>query len=157
MMKFPLLMPSFWAVITSSITHWCPNCHSSNIAGNGHTRHGNQRCLCHDCGKTRVLIAKRSKVLHGFLEKALRERLSLRGITRIFGVSVQTLLLLRQLAEALPAFPGALCATDALVFEDGPVSPSSDEVLHLALQARLLHQHLLIITRLRRRALRVRL
>ena len=38
-----------------------------------------------------------------FLEKALRERRSLRGIARIVGLSVQTLLLLlRRLAQALP-------------------------------------------------------
>lgn len=92
-------------MIITSIVHWCPNCHSTNIVKNGHTRHGNQRCLCHDCHKTRVLIPKRSSAGHTMIEKALRERLSLRGIARIFGLSVQTvLLLLRQLGQALPAF-----------------------------------------------------
>jgi len=39
------------------------------------------------------------------LEKALRERLSLRGICRIFNLSLETVLLvLRHLATALPAF-----------------------------------------------------
>ena len=92
-------------MITTSITHWCPHCRSTNIVKNGHTRHGNQRCLCHDCGKTRVLIPKRTTHLHPFLEKALRERLSLRGIARIFGIAVPTLLLiLGHLARALPSF-----------------------------------------------------
>ena len=36
------------------------------------------------------------------MEKALRERISLRGIARVFGVSLQTvLLLLQRLAQAL--------------------------------------------------------
>ena len=92
-------------MITTRITHGCPNCRSTHITGNGHTRDGNGRCLCHDCGKTRVLIPRRTNALHSFLEGALRERLSLRGLGRLFGLSVQTvLLLLRQLAEALPAF-----------------------------------------------------
>ena len=93
-------------MISTSITHWCPNCHSINIVKNGHTRHGNQRCLCHDCGKTRVLVPHRITTKHlDMIEKALRERLSLRGISRIFDLSLETvLLLLRKLATALPAF-----------------------------------------------------
>jgi len=96
-------------MIITSITHWCPNCHSTNIVKNGHTRHGNQRCLCKDCRKTRVLIPRRTKDLDDLMEKALRERLSLRGIARIFGVSVQTvLLLLQRLARSLPALRHSL-------------------------------------------------
>ena len=92
-------------MITTSTTHWCPACHSTKIVKNGHTRHGNQRCLCHDCGKTRVLVPKRSASLKSFLKKALRERLSLRGIARIFSISLQTVLLvLDHLARSLPAF-----------------------------------------------------
>lgn len=101
-------------MITTSITHWCPNCRSSNIVKNGHTRHGNQRCLCHDCGKTRVLIPRRSSALNDFLEKALRERLSLRGIARIFGISLQTVLwLLKYLACELPAFKHSVAPAEA--------------------------------------------
>ena len=101
-------------MIVTSITHWCPNCHSTNIVKNGHTRHGNQRCLCHDCGKTCVLIPRRDKDLDHFMEKALRERLSLRGIARIFGVSIQrVLLLLQRLARSLPGLRHSLTPAQA--------------------------------------------
>ena len=96
-------------MIVTSITHWCPACQSINIVQNGHTRHGNQRCRCKDCGNTRVLIPRRTSHLDRFMEKALLERLSLRGITRIFGVSIQTvLLLLQRLASTLPALRTSL-------------------------------------------------
>ena len=96
-------------MIITSITHWCPACHSTNIVKNGHTTYGRQRCLCHDCGKTRVLIPKHDSRLKRFMEKALLERISLRGIARVFGVSLQTvLLLLQQLAQQLPALRHSL-------------------------------------------------
>ena len=96
-------------MIITSILHWCPACHSTNIVKNGHTTYGQQRCLCHACGKTRVLIPKRDKHLDRFMEKALLERISLRGIARVFGVSLRTVLLLLQgLAQQLPALRHSL-------------------------------------------------
>ena len=73
-------------MIITSIIHWCPACHSTQIVKNGHTTYGRQRCLCQACGKTRVLIPKRESHLEHFIEKALLERISLRGIARVFGV-----------------------------------------------------------------------
>ncbi|HMB92981.1 MAG TPA: IS1 family transposase, partial [Rhodothermales bacterium] len=76
---------------------------------NGHTTYGAQRCLCHDCHKTRVLVPRRDKSLFAFIERAWRERLSLRTIARIFKVSLQSvLLLLRHLAQSLPALKRSL-------------------------------------------------
>lgn len=96
-------------MLSTSIVHWRPACHSTNIVKNGHTQYGAQRCKCHTCGKTRVRIPKRERHIRDFVEQALRERLSLRGIARIFGVSVQTiLLLLKGLAQALPALKRSL-------------------------------------------------
>ena len=101
-------------MISTSITHWCPHGQSTHIVNNGHTRHGNQHCLCHDCGKTRVLMPKRNKDLDRFMEKTLRERLSLRGSARLFGVSLHTVLLsVQRLARSLPALRHALMPAQA--------------------------------------------
>ncbi len=84
-----------------------------------------------------MLIPKRESPIRDFVENALRERLSLRGIARIFGVSVQTVwLLLKGLVEALPSLKASLMPSepgdvlepwanstvlseDVVVFEDG--------------------------------------
>ena len=58
-------------MITSSITHWCPTCHSTNIVGNGHTTYGAQRCLCPDCGRTRLLVPRRQESITAFAVAAL--------------------------------------------------------------------------------------
>lgn len=101
-------------MIVTSITHWCPACHSANIVKNGHTACGAQRCLCHDCRKTRVLIPRRHKSINAFVEGALRERLWLRGIARICSVSLQAvLLLLRLLARRLPSLEASLAPSQA--------------------------------------------
>jgi insertion element IS1 protein InsB len=83
----------------------CPACQSIQIVKNGHTRHGNQRVKCHNCGKTRVLMPKKQPLDLAMMERACRERLSLRGIARVFKVSLQTVLLVVKLAsQELPAF-----------------------------------------------------
>ena len=55
---------------------------------NGFTKEGNQRVLCHDCGKSRVLHRKFS---HDFDFEAVRrsflERMSLCGVSRVFLIS----------------------------------------------------------------------
>ena len=55
---------------------------------NGFTHGGNQRVLCNDCGKTRVLHRKFS---HNFDFEAVRrsflERMSLCGVSRVFLIS----------------------------------------------------------------------
>lgn len=67
----------------------CRHCNSSDLVKNGKTRHGNQRCLCHTCGKTLVLTPKESNI-ERYKEQIIlsfRERLSLRGICRVFKIS----------------------------------------------------------------------
>jgi len=65
----------------------CPNCSSINIVKNGHTIYGAQRCLCHDCGKTRVIEKKEKIDNTEFIQRSFLERLSLRGICRVFKLS----------------------------------------------------------------------
>jgi len=75
----------------------CPNCSSINIVKNGHTIYGAQRCLCHDCGKTRVIEKKEKIDNTEFIQRSFLERLSLRGICRVFKLSFSTLYLLLNL------------------------------------------------------------
>lgn len=71
----------------------CPSCHSTNIKKNGHTYYGKQNHQCKACGRQFVLnnhhtITKWVKIR---IKNALKERLSLRAICRIFGVSLSWL------------------------------------------------------------------
>jgi insertion element IS1 protein InsB len=90
----------------TSIVHTCPQCGSTNLVKNGHTTYGAQRCLCHDCGKTKVVNPVRKvRSLQEVQQvyRAFRERCSLRGIARIFNLSLETLLVLvARLVEQLP-------------------------------------------------------
>lgn len=110
-------------MIVTATVHQCPHCHSPNIVKNGHTCYGAQRCLCHDCGKTRVLTRRRPHVgpdQQAMIDRALRERLSLRGICRIFLVSMDRLLKrIRYLVSRLPDLAHTL------------LPPRGDDVLEL--------------------------
>ena len=68
----------------------CPSCQSTNIKKNGHTYYGKQNHRCKCCGRQFVLnnhhtIKQDAKDL---IKRCLKERLSLRAICRIFGVSL---------------------------------------------------------------------
>jgi transposase-like protein len=67
----------------------CRACGSENIVKNGRNKASNAQYHCKDCGAYRVLVPKsaeqperRRQVL-----QAYRERASLRGLGRIFGVT----------------------------------------------------------------------
>ena len=68
----------------------CPSCYSTNIKKNGHTHYGKQNHRCKDCGRQFVLQNKHTKsaTTKSLIKNALKERLSLRGICRIFDVSL---------------------------------------------------------------------
>ncbi len=71
----------------------CSHCQSENIVRNGKTNNGKQRYLCRSCGKNSrddpqpngYPPAEREQIL-----RAYQERSSLRGLTRTFGVSRNT-------------------------------------------------------------------
>ena len=74
-------------------TYTCDQCGSSNLVKNGTNKCGNPQYHCKDCGVYRVLNpqigyddAKRQQVL-----RAAQERVSLRGLERIFGIARQTI------------------------------------------------------------------
>ncbi len=71
----------------------CPNCQSHEIKKNGKTHYGKQNHQCKDCKRQFVLdnthtIGEASRNL---IKNALKERISLRGICRIFDVSLSWL------------------------------------------------------------------
>jgi len=71
----------------------CPACRLSHIKRNGHTHYGVQNYQCLECGRQFVeqhdTISPEEKDL---IEKLLLERISLRGICRVLGVALTSLL-----------------------------------------------------------------
>ena len=73
----------------------CPTCDSTNTKKNGHIHNGKQNHCCKECGRQfvsnpqQILIssAKREQI-----RKLLLERIPLRGICRVEGVSLRWLL-----------------------------------------------------------------
>src|SRR5512135_1084475 len=79
-------------MIRTSITHFCPHCGSENRVKNGHDDKGAQKYHCKSCGSYGTLQAQRgySQVLRAQVKRAVLERISLRGIERLFGLSRRT-------------------------------------------------------------------
>ncbi len=76
-----------------TITLQCPFCQSDQLVKYGHTPNGKQRYKCQDCGRQHrenpapqgYLPERREEIL-----RAYEERSSLRGLSRTFGVSRNT-------------------------------------------------------------------
>ena len=71
----------------------CRHCESANITRQGLTKNGKQRYICHDCGR----YCRDNPQPNGYPQseremilRAYDERSSLRGLTRTFGVSRNT-------------------------------------------------------------------
>jgi transposase-like protein len=71
----------------------CYHCGSERVNKSGKTRNGKQRFKCRACGRS----LREDRQTHGYslerkeeILRAYEERTSLRGLTRIFGVSRQT-------------------------------------------------------------------
>ena len=91
-------------IITTQIEH-CPKCNSINIIKNGTDYKNSQKYHCHDCNsygtlkaRSRYPEATKRQVLQTYLE-----RVSMRGIERIYGIARATLASwLEKAAQALP-------------------------------------------------------
>ncbi len=71
----------------------CRHCDSANIVRNGLTTNGKQRFLCHDCRRRSRVNPQPNGYTDEEREEILRayeERSSLRGLSRTFGVSRNT-------------------------------------------------------------------
>jgi IS1 family transposase/transposase-like protein len=74
-------------------THNCPKCESLEIISNGTDYKGDQKYYCHECQAYGTLSAsaRYTEEQKEMVLRAYQERVSMRGITRIFGVSRPTL------------------------------------------------------------------
>ena len=73
----------------------CPHCSSSRVKKNGHTHNGKQNHYCKDCRTQFVLNPVSGRIsaeTKDLVKRLLLERLSLRGICRVVGVSLPWLL-----------------------------------------------------------------
>ena len=92
-------------MIVTIIVHACPKCGSTNIVKNGTDYKGAQKYHCHTCGAFGTLPAYKRDALpiKEWALRAYRERASMRGVERIFGIARQTLA--RWLIEAANRLP----------------------------------------------------
>jgi transposase-like protein len=92
-------------MIQVTITYECPRCGSVDMVRNGHDYKGSQKYHCKACGSYGTLHGQRGydNQRHEQVERALLERVSLRGIARIFQMSRKTVARwLHRLLEHLP-------------------------------------------------------
>lgn len=71
----------------------CTHCDSTQVIRHGFSRYGKQRYKCHSCGRCCTSESGSNAYDEATKERILRayqERTSLRGLTRIFGVSRNT-------------------------------------------------------------------
>ena len=99
-------------MIQQVITYQCPECGSLNLEKNGKDYKGSQKYHCLDCNDYGTLEAQPRAYPKFFKEwviRAYRERASMRGIQRIFGVARQTLARwLKEKATTLPELSDTL-------------------------------------------------
>ena len=82
-------------MLSTTIVHVCLRCGSDAIRKNGHADNGAQRAKCLTCKSTFVLQPKGARYDQRFKDQvvaASQDRMSLRGITRTFGVCRKTIL-----------------------------------------------------------------
>ena len=79
-------------MIQTIVTHTCPKCGSENMVRNGHDYKGDQKYHCKNCLSYGTLNAqpRYDKRIRRQVKRAVLERISLRGIERLFGVSRHT-------------------------------------------------------------------
>ena len=87
-------MRAFWMLSTIKV-HVCARCGSERIYKNGHANNRAQRAKCLECGRTFILEPKGPLHDDAFKKQVVRayqDRMSLRGITRTFGVYYKTII-----------------------------------------------------------------
>ena len=82
-------------MLSTTIVHVCQRCGSERIRKNGRAENGDQRAKCLDCERTFILEPAGphySPAFKGQVVAAYQDRMSIRGITRTFGVCYETVL-----------------------------------------------------------------
>ena len=82
-------------MLSTTIVHVCLRCGSECIRKNGHADNGAQRAKCLECQRTFILQPKGARYDQKFKDQvtsAYLDRMSIRGITRTFGVCDKTVL-----------------------------------------------------------------
>jgi insertion element IS1 protein InsB len=103
-------------MIQKTITYTCNRCGSLNITKNGSNKCGQAQYHCKDCGAYRVLEPRTpyTQEAKETILKAYRERASLRGLGRIFGVTRQTVALwIKTRVQNLPDLKDTLAPAQA--------------------------------------------
>ena len=81
----------------------CPACQSEQSVKNGKAKNGTQTYLCKDCGRRfhpDALPVAHSEATRQQILDAVEERMSLRGVQRVFGVHRNTVT--RWIKKGLP-------------------------------------------------------
>src|SRR5215213_9924265 len=103
-------------MIQTIVTHCCPNCGSEDLVKNGHDYKGQQKFHCKTCKHYGTLGAKQGKnpELKNQIYQAVQERLSWRGIERVFEISRRTVQRwTEKWFSALPTLETSLAAAQA--------------------------------------------
>ena len=102
-------------MIISTIVYRCPHCNSEDICKNGHDFKGAQKYHCHQCKRYGTLTARGYREEEkALIMRTYQERVSMRGVERIFGTPRQTLARwLRDKATQLPALEITLAPAEA--------------------------------------------
>ena len=82
-------------MLSTTVVHACPHCGSERLHKNGRTEQGAQRAKCLECDRTFTLAPKGPRYDQKFKAQVLaayQDRMSIRGITRTFGVCYQTVM-----------------------------------------------------------------
>jgi IS1 family transposase/transposase-like protein len=109
-------------MIQTIITHRCPRCGSDDLVKNGHDYKGAQKYACKQCGRYGTVQAQHgySEQRRAQVQRAVLERVSLRGLERMLGISRRTV------AEWIETWAGALPP-----LEDTLAEARLDDVLEL--------------------------
>lgn len=93
-------------MLSTTIVHVCLRCSSEKIRKNGHADNGAQRAKCLECGSTFILQPKGARYDQKFKDQvvaAYQDRMSIRGVTRAFGVCYKTVIRWVGEKSSLPA------------------------------------------------------